>query len=81
MVGHCARGVVSLVNNGPHSNQCEFLVTLKEMRFFDGKYVAIGRVVDSETTLQTIEGVATEFERPVVDIEVCAVEVGRVPLF
>jgi cyclophilin family peptidyl-prolyl cis-trans isomerase len=53
------------------------MICLKDMPFFDGKYVGIGRVVDGMNVLDTINKVSTTFDAPdlavtIVDIRVHA---------
>ncbi|KAJ3321005.1 putative inactive peptidyl-prolyl cis-trans isomerase-like 6 [Boothiomyces sp. JEL0866] len=61
---HSKRGIVSLVNSGPNSNSFNFMILLKPMPYFDKKFVVIGELVDGEKTLDLIEQVSTNFEKP-----------------
>ncbi|KAI8912477.1 hypothetical protein EDD86DRAFT_274184 [Gorgonomyces haynaldii] len=78
IVKHSKRGIVSMVNTGPNSNQAPFMITLKPMPYFDHKYVAIGQLVDGEQTLRQIEQVPTQFEQPLCSVEI--VQVGEISL-
>jgi cyclophilin family peptidyl-prolyl cis-trans isomerase len=49
------------------------MVSLKKMPYFDHKYVAIGRLIDGESTLQKIEAVEYKYEAPLSDIEITAI--------
>ncbi|KAJ3272218.1 putative inactive peptidyl-prolyl cis-trans isomerase-like 6 [Terramyces sp. JEL0728] len=67
---HTKRGIVSLVNSGPNSNSYNFMILLKPMPYFDKKFVVIGELVDGDKTLDLIEQVSTNFEKPDFDITI-----------
>jgi len=43
-VKHSKRGVLSMANNGLHSNGSQFFITFRNLEWMDGKYVAFGYV-------------------------------------
>ena len=61
--------MISFVNQGPHTNYSQFMLTFKDMPYFDKKFVCFGRCVDGSDVLDKLEKVETQFERPVVDVE------------
>ncbi|KAJ3312453.1 putative inactive peptidyl-prolyl cis-trans isomerase-like 6 [Blyttiomyces sp. JEL0837] len=69
VIKHAHRGMLSLVNYGPHSNYSQFMITFRDMPYFDRKFVCIGRCVDGCETLEKIESVPTRFEKPLVPVE------------
>ncbi|KAJ3212635.1 putative inactive peptidyl-prolyl cis-trans isomerase-like 6 [Clydaea vesicula] len=79
IVKHDRRGIISMINQGPNSNVSAFMILLSEgMEYFDKKYVAFGRVLEGEGTLNNIEMVETRFERPVKDIKISEIGIYRV---
>ena len=52
-------GIVSFVNAGPHSN-----ASYHAIPYFDGKYVAFGRVIDGYSLLMKMNQVKTTVEKP-----------------
>jgi cyclophilin family peptidyl-prolyl cis-trans isomerase len=66
-VKHDSRGIVSMFNAGPNTNNSQFLISFKETPFYDNRYVAFGRVIGeaSLAVLDAIEaaGVASEGHR------------------
>lgn len=65
IIEHSHRGMLSMVNSGPHSNFTKFMILFAgHMPYFDRKYVAFGRVIEGEETLAKLEAVETRFERP-----------------
>lgn len=52
---HHKRGMLSLVNNGPHSNGSNFLVTFGEAHYLDGYQSVVGEMVQGDDVLAKIE--------------------------
>jgi len=72
------RGLLAMANAGPHSNGCEFYITLGECTHLDGKHVVVGWLVAGHDALQVIASVpASERDKPLapIVIEAC----GRWP--
>jgi len=65
---HDQPGVVGMCNKGPHTNNSQFYITAKAMPTWDHKYVSFGRVVEGLRTLKLIDKVATNNDRPTVEI-------------
>mmetsp|Transcript_16489 Transcript_16489/g.52496 ORF Transcript_16489/g.52496 Transcript_16489/m.52496 type:complete len:314 (-) Transcript_16489:63-1004(-) len=74
---HDRAGVLSMANNGPHTNASQFFVTLGPLPPLDGKKVAFGRVISGMRTLRLIEKVDLLNQRPVRDVRV--VDCGDCP--
>jgi len=69
LVKHAAPGFVSMTNNGPNTNGCQFFVALRAMQYLDGKHVGFGKVVKNLDLLYTIAKQETDDkERPLVDV-------------
>ncbi|KAJ3130139.1 putative inactive peptidyl-prolyl cis-trans isomerase-like 6 [Nowakowskiella sp. JEL0407] len=88
IVSHGHRGIISMVNNGPHSNVSAFMFLLGETNntisladnaprknFYQGKYVAFGKIIDGESVLSQIERVETKFEQPVESVVIQKIDV------
>ncbi|XP_049800055.1 peptidyl-prolyl cis-trans isomerase F, mitochondrial-like [Schistocerca nitens] len=69
-ISHNRRGVLSMANDGRHSNGSQFIITLQPALWMDYYYVAFGQVVEGENTLKVLESVNTAYERPLADIEI-----------
>jgi peptidyl-prolyl cis-trans isomerase-like 6 len=63
-VKHDVRGILGMANEGPHTNNSQFYITLNSTPFLDKKYVAFGRVIRGSSTLNTIERAEAVNERP-----------------
>lgn len=76
---HAKAGLLSMANNGPNTNGCQFFVTFAPARHLDGKHVVFGQVADEESmgVVRKIEAVRTAGdggrglgERPVLDVRI-----------
>ncbi|XP_060046642.1 probable inactive peptidyl-prolyl cis-trans isomerase-like 6 isoform X2 [Erinaceus europaeus] len=64
-VPHNKRGIIGMANKGPHSNGSQFYITFQSTPYLDRKHVAFGQLIEGTETLQKLESVPTENERPV----------------
>ena len=48
---HHKRGLLTMVNDGTHSNGSEFLVTFKEANYLDGYNNIVGELVEGDSLL------------------------------
>ena len=53
---HHKRGMLSMTNDGTHSNGSEFMVTFGSASYLDGYQNVIGELVEGEHVLSSIEG-------------------------
>mmetsp|Transcript_82357 Transcript_82357/g.142822 ORF Transcript_82357/g.142822 Transcript_82357/m.142822 type:complete len:487 (-) Transcript_82357:76-1536(-) len=68
---HHKRGLLSMVNKGPDTNNSKFFVTLRSLPQLDGKHVVFGEVVHGMYVLDTVEKVETEFpDKPKVQVAI-----------
>jgi len=44
-----------MANQGRNTNGSQFYITLKEIPYFDKKYVAFGRIIEGSETLAKLE--------------------------
>ncbi|XP_046398846.1 E3 SUMO-protein ligase RanBP2-like [Ischnura elegans] len=56
---HSQRGVLSMANKGPNTNNSQFIITFKKLDALDGSHVVFGRVVRGFKTLDKIEELGT----------------------
>jgi len=63
-ISHDSRGVLSMANCGPHTNQSQFFVTLEAKRNLDRRFVAFGRVIRGSSVLGKMERMETFNDRP-----------------
>jgi peptidyl-prolyl cis-trans isomerase B (cyclophilin B) len=59
------RGVVSMARSGePNSASTHFFILLSEARTLDGKFAAFGRVIKGMETVEAINKMPVEAEKP-----------------
>ncbi len=63
---HSYPGIVGMVKKGNkrHSNECQFYITTSILKAFDNLFVAFGRVVQGFDTINKIESIETNLQRP-----------------
>lgn len=70
---HQCAGILSMANNGRHSNGSQFFVTLRRCVHFDGKHVAFGQVVDGMDVIRAISLIPVDGnDRPRVNVKIVA---------
>ncbi|KAI8910826.1 cyclophilin-like domain-containing protein [Gorgonomyces haynaldii] len=52
---HHTRGIVSMANKGPNTNESQFFITFGKQTHLDGKYTVFGKLIDGFDTLELIE--------------------------
>ncbi|CAH8589557.1 unnamed protein product [Schistosoma turkestanicum] len=57
-----------MANSGRHTNGSQFFITLAPAEWMDNRYVAFGCVIEGSLTLDKMEDVPTQYERPLKDI-------------
>lgn len=64
-------GLLAMANNGPHTNSSQFLITLRDLSAFNGKYSIFGRVIFGMGTLQLINSLpAKHNQRPITPLQI-----------
>jgi peptidyl-prolyl cis-trans isomerase-like 3 len=77
---HAARGVLSMANNGPHTNKSQFFITFAPQPSLDDVYSVIGRLIGGGAVLDAIEAAPVGAKhRPVTDIVITRVTVHANP--
>ncbi|KAA3672638.1 peptidyl-prolyl cis-trans isomerase-like 6 [Paragonimus westermani] len=74
-IKHDRRGILSMANAGRHTNGSQFFITLAPTPWMDNVYVAFGRLVEGSMTLDKMEEVPTENERPIKEIRISDVRI------
>mmetsp|Transcript_9749 Transcript_9749/g.28635 ORF Transcript_9749/g.28635 Transcript_9749/m.28635 type:complete len:194 (-) Transcript_9749:289-870(-) len=66
MLRHVGPGIISMVNEGPDTNGCQFYITTVKTAWMDERHVAIGYCIDEESLrlVERIDHIGTEHGRP-----------------
>lgn len=79
-LSHDSRGVLSMANSGPGTNNSQFFITFKACPHLDKKHAVFGRVVGGMNVLDAVERVETGAEdRPLKEVRIKHVEVFANP--
>ncbi|KAF7492340.1 RING-type E3 ubiquitin-protein ligase PPIL2 [Sarcoptes scabiei] len=69
LYSHEGRGVLSMANKGPNTNQSQFFITFRSCKYLDGKHTIFGRLVGGLDVLSKIESIETdEKDKPKEDV-------------
>ncbi|KAF6768337.1 hypothetical protein AHF37_03178 [Paragonimus kellicotti] len=75
-LSHDARGVLSMANSGPNTNQSQFFITFRKCKHLDKKHTVFGKVVGGMETLNKVEFLETDKDdRPLEEIQILNCEV------
>ncbi|KAG5666874.1 hypothetical protein PVAND_014882 [Polypedilum vanderplanki] len=79
---HNERGIVSMANSGPNSNQSQFFFTYSSQPALDLKYTVFGKVIDGFQVLDELEKLAVNPKtyRPLVEKKINYVTIHANPL-
>uniref|UniRef100_A0AAV1UDD9 RING-type E3 ubiquitin transferase n=1 Tax=Peronospora matthiolae TaxID=2874970 RepID=A0AAV1UDD9_9STRA len=79
-LSHSQRGVLSMANSGPGTNNSQFFITFTECLHLDKKHAVFGRVVGGMEALDVIERVETNAaDRPIDDVRIKSAQVFSNP--
>ena len=53
-LSHNKAGMIGMANGGPHTNTCEYYITLADRSYLDGNYTLFGEVVDGMDVVNKI---------------------------
>lgn len=68
-LSHTGRGMLSMANSGPNSNQSQFFITYRSCKHLDGKHTIFGKVVGGIDTLTEMERIEVDkYDAPIEDI-------------
>ncbi|OQR81398.1 peptidyl-prolyl cis-trans isomerase, mitochondrial precursor [Thraustotheca clavata] len=65
-ISHDKAGILSMANNGPHTNGAQFFITLGALPWLDKNKVAFGRVISGMKIIQAIGRLKVVYDRPIV---------------
>ena len=67
---HDSRGIVSMANSGPNTNQSQFFITLDKAPHLDYKHTIFGKVVGGMATIDRIEAIGSDKkEKPLQEVK------------
>jgi cyclophilin family peptidyl-prolyl cis-trans isomerase len=55
VLSHNKAGMIGMANGGPHTNTCQFYITLADRSYLDGNYSLFGEVTDGMDVVNKIE--------------------------
>ncbi len=68
-LSHTGRGILSMANSGPNSNQSQFFITYRSCKHLDGKHTIFGKIVGGIDTLTEMERIEVDkYDTPIEDI-------------
>ena len=65
-LSHNKAGMIGMANSGPHTNTCEYYITLADRSYLDGNYTLFGEVVDGMDVVNKIVQGDTTFSVTIV---------------
>ncbi|KAK2942962.1 putative Peptidyl-prolyl cis-trans isomerase H [Blattamonas nauphoetae] len=77
LVKHDCPGRLSMANNGPNSNGCQFFITCKPTPWLDGKNVCFGQVIKGMEVIRIIEQVSVRPPNSVPKVPIEITECGQ----
>jgi peptidyl-prolyl cis-trans isomerase-like protein 2 len=77
---HSGRGILSMANSGPNTNNSQFFITFKAASWLNNKHTVFGHVVGGMETLKLMEAVSVDDkDRPIHDIKITGTDVFANP--
>ena len=68
---HCRRGLLTMDNEGKNKNNSKFLITSKDIPWFDGKHVVFGQVIKGMEIIKEIENLETDIDdKPLIKVKI-----------
>jgi len=67
---HYKRGMLTMANKGPDTNNSEFMITFGEAPWLDGYHNVVGEIVEGEEVLKALESVGTRTGVPTEEIKI-----------
>lgn len=67
---HWKRGLLSMSNRGPNTNDSRFFIAMRSLQHLDNKHVVFGEVVSGMYVLDAIEALETEDELPKLQVSI-----------
>ena len=67
-IKHSTRGLLSMANKGPNTNNSQFFITLDKASWLDGKHVVFGKIISNLNILNNINILNTINESPEKDL-------------
>ena len=67
-IKHNKKGIISMANKGPNTNNSQFFITFKELPELDDKHVAFGEIIEGYEILDIFNNLNTNNENPIDEI-------------
>jgi peptidyl-prolyl cis-trans isomerase A (cyclophilin A) len=75
---HDRPGILTMANNGAHTNGSQFLITLRPLPWLDQRHAVFGEVVSGMEVVEAISKVSTTARhKPLSDIQIRRIDVKR----
>ena len=69
-IKHDKKGIISMANSGPNTNNSQFFITLDKTPFLDDNYVAFGEIISDLNVLDIINNIEVSNEKPQSEIKI-----------
>jgi peptidyl-prolyl cis-trans isomerase-like 3 len=78
---HDRRGILSMANSGPNTNNCQFFITYSKQSHLNNVYTVFGRVIDGFESLDLMEKEPCDSnDKPLNEIKVYSVTIHANPI-
>jgi peptidylprolyl isomerase len=67
-LSHNKAGMIGMANGGPHTNTCQYYITLGDRSYLDGNYTLFGEVIDGMDVVNSIEQGDTTYSISIVRV-------------
>lgn len=67
---HSGRGVLTMANSGPNTNNSQFMLTVTKTEWLDGKQVVFGQMIKGDEVLKKMEAMGTQSGKTLKEVRI-----------